>query len=469
MVQRSLASGPFVALLVFTAAACGGEEADPDAVNSRLRQILPGLVEPTSAAIELAGESTALAGLESSMAAIDDSLALPFAIGVLGSDEEEILPASLPDEQSGDEVAGELGETIFNEENYEGDGVYRIPAELLCPADETGNVDPECLTEFERAELRIKVELVDDGLDFTLLVGPDRAAPLALELRPARASVVVDLAEAAEAMELLAGDEIELPQVLEGVVALTLLINGPQDVSFQVAVREAVRIESEGISFSTEAADPLASLRVEVAARRLTALLDLGRTRLSMPQSMNDEGSLASGLWSVDWQGLSFTATAQDGADEIRIDDIGLGDDTSTIKLDDVQLVGIDLNPADGRRAAVTLRPDPAGGLPIVSFEPGLELVIDVFLQPLADAGDLVDSWLLDDTYRILLDGDQPATQSIEPGAETPGALRVARGTLAIESDTASVTVATGQCLLADPVTEGEHALLGGLVAGSCP
>jgi hypothetical protein len=45
----------------------------------------------------------------------------------------------------------------------------------------------------------------------------------------------------------------------------------------------------------------------------------------------------------------------------------------------------------------------------------------------------------------------------------------VARGTLAIESDTASVTVATGQCLLADPVTEGEHALLGGLVAGSCP
>jgi hypothetical protein len=190
-----------------------------------------------------------------------------------------------------------------------------------------------------------------------------------------------------------------------------------------------------------------------------------------MPNQMNDEGSLASGIWAIDWRGLSFTATAQDGADEIVIDNIGLGDDTSTIKLDDTQLVGVDFNRNDGRRTKMTLRPDPAGGLPIVTFEPGVELLIDVFLQPLADAGDSIEPWLLDDSYRIALSGDAPATQSIAPDevAGTPGALRVARGTLAIESDTASVTVAAGQCLLADEVTEGEHPLLGGLTAGACP
>jgi len=82
-----------------------------------------------------------------------------------------------------------------------------------------------------------------------------------------------------------------------------------------------------------------------------------------------------------------------------------------------------------------------------------------------------VDPWLLDDSYRIALSGDAPATQSIEPDelAGTPGALRIARGQLAIESDTASITVATGQCLLADAVGEGEHPLLGGLTAGPCP
>lgn len=465
--------------LALVATGCsGGQEADPDAVNARLHEVLPGLVEPTSQSIDFAGESTALAGLGDSMAAIDESLNLPFSIqpiSISSSDQGAVAVALPEGEATGEEVADSLAERLFTAENYEGDGVYRIPLDMVCPADETtGEVDPECAATWQRAELRIKVELVDDGVDFTLLVGPDRSAPLSLELRPARASLVVDLGEAAEAIAFLAPDA-ELPDVLDGVVALSLVVNGPQDVSFEIAVREAVRVEANTadgrIAFSTEAKDPLASLRIEVAARRLTALLDLGRTQLSMPNQMNDESSLASGTWSIDWRGLSFTATAQDGADEIVIDNIGLGDDTSTVKLDDTQLIGVDLNPSDGRRYKMTLRPDPAGGLPIVTFEPGVELLIDVFLQPLADAGDPIDSWLLDDTYRIAITGDAPATQSIAPDdvAGTPGALRVASGTLAIESDTASVTVAAGQCLLADPVTEGEHPLLGGLAAGACP
>ncbi len=465
-------------LALLVAAGCGGgEEADPDAVNGRLHEMLPGLVEPTSQSIEFAGESTALAGLGDSMAAIDESLNLPFSIAPIDiSSDGEAVAVALPEgEQTGAEVADSLAERLFTAENYEGDGVYRIPVDMVCPADdETGEMDAACVEEWQRAELRIKAEMVDDGVDFTLLVGPDRDAPLTLELRPARVTVVVDLGEAAEAIRFLAPDA-ELPDVLEGVVAVSLVVNGPQDVSFEIAVREAVRVEantSDGrISFSTDAKDPLASLRIEVAARRLTALFDLGRTRLSLPNQMNDEGSLATGTWSIDWRGLSFTATAQDGADEIVISNIGLGDDTSTIKLDDTQLVGIDLNPNDGRRFTMTLRPDPAGGLPIVTFEPGFELLVDVFLQPLADAGDAIDPWLLDDSYRIALAGDAPATQSIAPDevTGTPGALRIARGALAIESDTASITVAAGQCLLADPVTEGEHPLLGGLAAGSCP
>jgi hypothetical protein len=481
MPKRSLPLVGFATglILALGAAGCGGgEEADPDAVNARLRDLLPGLVEPTNQSIEFAGESTALAGLSDSMAAIDESLNLPFSIAPIdiSTSEDGAVAVALPEgEQTGEEVADSLAERLFTAENYEGEGVYRIPLDMVCPADaETGQVDPECAETWARAELRIKVEVVDDGLDFTLLVGPDRSAPLTLELRRNRITVAVDLGEAADAIAFLA-PETELPEVLEGVVAFSLVVNGPEDISFEIAVRESVRVEANTadgrISFSTEAKEPLASLRIEVAVRRLTALFDLGRTQLSMPNQMNDESSLAAGIWSIDWRGLSFTATAQDGADEIVIDNIGLGDDTSTIKLDDTQLIGVDLNPNDGRRYTMTLRPDPAGGLPIVTFEPGVELLIDVFLQPLADAGDLIDPWLLDDSYRIALTGDAPATQSIAPDdvAGTPGALRIARGTLAIESETASVTVSAGQCLLADEVSDGEHPLLGGLAAGACP
>src|SRR6188508_3091650 len=200
MSKRSLTLTCFTTGLAFLlgAVGCGGsEEADPDAVNARLRAVLPGLVEPTSQTIEFAGESTALAGLGDSMAAIDDSLGLPFSIAPIdiSTSDDGALAVALPEgEQSGEEVAETLAERLFNADNYEGDGVYRIPVDLVCSADdETGEMDPECVEQWERAELRIKVELADDGLDFTLLIGPDRSAPLTLELRPGRISVVVDL------------------------------------------------------------------------------------------------------------------------------------------------------------------------------------------------------------------------------------------------------------------------------------
>jgi len=242
-----------------------------------------------------------------------------------------------------------------------------------------------------------------------------------------------------------------------------------------VAVREAVRIEANAdggrIAFSTAAKDPLASLEIDAAAREITALFDLGETQLAMPYHMLDPDTLASGTWKLDWKGLSFTATARDGDDSIRIDNIGLGDDTSTIVLDDTQLLGVDLNADDGRRLGLTLTADPDGGLPIATFDPGMDLVVDVYLKPLADAGDFVDSWLMDDTYQVSIDGDSPQTQSIAPDLDTgaPGALRVARGTLTIADDSAAVVVPAGQCLLADPVTEGENPIVGAVTAGACP
>jgi hypothetical protein len=227
-------------LAVLIGAGCGGgEEADPEAVNARLRDLLPGVVDPTSRSIEFAGESTSLAGLGDSMAAIDDSLDLPFSISPidLSSQDDGAVAVALPEgEESGAEVADSLAERLFTADNYEGDGVYRIPVDMVCAADDTtGEMDPECVEQWERAELRIKVELVDDGLDFTLLVGPDRAAPLALELRPARVTVVSTSAR--RPTPFASSPRGRAARRARGVAAFSLVVNGPDDVSFGIAVR----------------------------------------------------------------------------------------------------------------------------------------------------------------------------------------------------------------------------------------
>ena len=459
------------------ASACGGDDAaDPETLQQRLRSILPGLVDPTIQAVNTTGESSALAGLSDSLAAIDQ-LGLPFSVSPGGDESFEPVPAADGEEPTGDELAEMLASQIFTEENHEGGGVYRIPASLVCE-DDTGAVDPECAEQFDQLELRIRAVLAEDGLDFTLLVGPDRAAPLTVELRPARAALVVDLGETAAALTHVAsvtGEEIVLPDELAGQIAVGLEVRGDAHVAIGLAVRERVVIAMPAaggrFDFSTEARDPLIELDLDGSARQVALLLDLGRTVVSMPMQEADPFSLATGTWALDWKGLSMTATARDGEDRIELTNIGLGDDTSTLSLDDTVLVAIDLNAADGRRLDVTLAPAQDGGLPTATFTPGLDLVVDLYLQPLADAGDAVESWLLDDTYRIALDGDRPVTQAIEADelAGTPGALRVGRGTLTVANDGGAVVVEAGSCLLADPVEDGEHPVLGALAAGACP
>src|SRR5262245_46102676 len=103
--------------LALVATGCGGgEEADPEAVNARLHEVLPGLVDPTNQSIDFAGDSTALAGLGDSMAAIDDSLNLPFSIQPISisTTSDGAVAVALPEgEQSGEEVADSLAERLF--------------------------------------------------------------------------------------------------------------------------------------------------------------------------------------------------------------------------------------------------------------------------------------------------------------------------------------------------------------------
>ena len=337
----------------------------------------------------------------------------------LAQDEEigEPLPAAGEDELTGQEIADKLEAEVFNDANYEGNGDYLIPASLLCPdievfdeADPTGfgtEVDQECLDLVSGIEPRIHAEAVGTGLDFTLLIGPQKAAPLTLELREDSLAIAADLAEAKLAAEHIAsvsGEDFE-PQTMEGVAAAKLTVHGPEDVSVSFSIRERIAIEatlpgSGPIAFSSEAALPLFDLRINGAAQELGAILALGRTQFSAPYSTFDEESTLDGLLAVDWQGLSASMLLSDNSGGGNaINNIGFGDGQSTVKLNDVTLFSLDLNADAGRHFSLNMIPGVGGALPSFYFDPGLDLDVGIDLSPMADAGDDIPSYLLGETY----------------------------------------------------------------------
>jgi hypothetical protein len=482
-------------------AACDTAEpvAAPQDAQQRVTDTVPAVVDSTVASLDFLQTSTTLAQLGDAQASLAGAFpSLGFlqsgdttepapapATGTIASIRHrghQLLADPATSDDSGAAIAKFLREVVFTEENYEGDGYYLLGGDDLCGEDPTtGAPDPECVSTVDDAELRVHAVLAGDGgVDLSLAVGPDRVEPITFELRPASIAVVVDLGAARDAVAFLAsltGEDIDLPDVLEGVVAAQITVNGPQDVTISASIREAVRVEATlpsgaPISLSSAASDPLASVHVAADAGQLDASFDLGRTQLSAPWQELSADSLATGTMALDLRGVSASVSLEEGAQSLQITDIGLGDGTSTLMLDDATLVAVDLNADAGRRFTLTVLPED-GGQPTFGFDPEFDLSVAFGLQPLADAGDEVESFLLDETYRITADGDMPTLQPIDADEAqgTPGALRVVSGQLAVSSTAAdaAVTVASGKCLLEDELTDGEHPVLGHLAAGDCP
>lgn len=479
LTKRSL----WLVLGAVSAVACGGNEggAGPAETQARIDDTVGPVLTATARSIEFLETSELVGGADRVLGAMNASFpGLPFRLParVLPGDDEATAAARSGhgEETPGEAFARFLREVVFTEENHEGGGVYLVGADDLCDADEPAPPagEPSCAETVTALELRAAVTLAGDGLDVGVLIGAPRDVLVTFELRPNSVGVALDLAETGDAIRTIAtvlGEDVELPTVLEGVVAATLTVNGEADVSLDLAVRAAVRVEGalpEGgaYAFATAARDPWFHGRAEGVARRLALALDVGPTRLALPWSAVSTDSLAAGVFELVLPGLTGETTLTEGDDALVVTGIGLGDATTTVKLDAATLLGIDLNPTQGRTFDLTLALT-ADGAPQVSVAPAFDLSLAFGLAPLAAAGDVVDSWLLDETYRVALTGAAPAVQPIEGD---PGLLAIL-GDLTISSTAAPapVVATTGQCLVGDAVTVGEHPVLGALAVIACP
>jgi hypothetical protein len=148
-----------------------------------------------------------------------------------------------------------------------------------------------------------------------------------------------------------------------------------------------------------------------------------------------------------------------------------------TINKDDTNIVAVTLNPDSGHHFNLSVAPDAAHNSGLISASPELDLSIGLFFAPIAADFLDVPDYALDETFHVLLSGQDPA--QILPLPENvatlwPGGIQVAAGSLVLSSTSAlpgsTVTVPQGQCLTSTQTPEvGSHPVLGYFQVVACP
>lgn len=396
-------------------------------------------------------------------------------------------PASGTDQAAAD-LEAFLRTRVFTEANREsGDAdsaTFLLHGATLC-TDGVVVADPACVSTVDELELRVVATRIGGGFDFAILIGPARANPVTLGLRPASLAVSIDLAGVKAATAHVAdvsGSPIPLPAIMEGAFRLALNDLGEQHVSIVASVLSAIHVREEAVDgpyeFTTQPADPLVSFEADAVAGEVTVQVGFGATTVLMPYLVNVATASPSGFttFGIDLGGLSWTLRATVAApDVVELTGLGLGATQTRVwaaKADDtgVDAVTLDLT---GAPIDVTVQDDPAEGTTVTATPFGLALHLGLGQLDLDTPPDV---GTVDDTWELSLDAGSGGADPVlfiplacDPLVATcptvQPALQVVTGALTMtQTDPAdavtSVVVAEGQCLLDDGT--------GTLSAGSC-
>lgn len=389
----------------------------------------------------------------------------------------------------GQSLARLLRERIFTEENVEERTfdaiIFRVTGKDVCVyEDATGKFqpisDPACASSFDRFEVRIKAQQ-PDALELTLLMGPDRYAPLVLDFTEDSFAVTADFVDLKKTYLYVAqvlGMNVVMPEVMEGKVRVMATRYGDSDYGVDFSVLQEVKLEQTAGTTKTflhvAAKSPISTARYDGIQKRLTSNLDLGAVELGMPSAYAYGAGMGGPDTQFTWHlgGASYSFDTREGDTEMLVTNVGIGDEQSYWALNGTKLDAFDLNAASGRRFDMRVVTQ-AGADPLFKFSPGFDLAEHLNLEPMASYGVSVPAWAYTENLSVVLGGADPTLQAIPYNYDTntPGALKVASGTLTLTADEpgiAQVVVEAGQCLLRDPASTSQHPF-GAYYAGTCP
>lgn len=410
--------------LVASLAACADDPPTPAEVRAKLAKDLVHVITESDAGWQAAAEA---APGDAAMAMIDralgesDSEVVARVRARVGRFviERAVKQAFRPEDEvetdPAQEIVDELNEKLFTDANHVGEGVYRVPAELVCmteTVDDAGTVseslDEECASRIDAAELRVRVTTDDDAMQFTLQVTKDREEPFAVTLEPSSVALKIDLDDAmrsATAMAMIAGEELPNAR-LSGVIVAKLAVLGPAhaQASFSIDRDLSIALAGEGTSLDGPDAFKLDSRRADVVAfsadgpnQAGTLKLGLAETTLHVPplfEEVEGEGS----SFELDLAGLTANATFAVGQ-PLVVTCAGLGDRDLVTKVNGKVASTISLNADAGRAFDLTITDDLAAGTSTIQVAPKLDL------RTFEDHAAQGDAPVVYDVTRVLLTG----------------------------------------------------------------
>jgi hypothetical protein len=408
-------STSLLALSLFSSLAvlgCNDDPLTPTEVRDRISSDLGNVLREANAA--LTGGTDAIPGA-AALAVVEQVLgdgpqirSLFGAVAERTAARTGAAPEDASYELDVDALIAQLNDELFTDANHLGDGIYEVPASLVCTrttVDSEDNsietIDAECAERLAKAELRVRTARDGGALVIAIQVDADHDEPLIFTLTHTSIAITVDLDDAQRAFVALAGVFGEdIPNArLSGQVTAKLEILGAAKLRASLAIDRALSIEyaKAGASLGGPDAFVLSSAKAEVIAITLdgkarsgSLALGLGETAIKAPA---DDKRVE-----LDLAGATATASFAAGQ-PLELSHVSLGNRTTTVSINGVRAVAIDLNAQDGRAFDATVIRDAAIGTDTLEVTPKVDLQLTVDHSVLGDTPPLYD------VTRVVLDG----------------------------------------------------------------
>lgn len=448
----------FAAVSSLAALGCTDDPPTPTEVRGQISSDLGNVLHETNAAFS--GSTASLPG-GAALAMVDQvlgtstpaslrvhQLAAPF----VGDGSNADPPAD--DLIDADASVSYLNDQLFTDANHLGNGIYQVPASLVCSqttVDSSGNpvktIDQACADRFARADLRIRVARDGGALIIALQVDADHDEPLRFTLTHTSLAVTVDLDGMQHAITALATlFNEDLPNVaLAGQVTAKLEILGAAKLRASITIDRDLSIQGAKTGASLDGPDALVLRSAKAAAFSVTLdgnaksgsfAVDLGETILKLPAFTNNQ------RFELDLPGATANATFT--ADQpLTLKQVGLGNRTTTVSLGGARAETIDLNPHDGRAFDAAVSRDPATGKETITVAPKLDLELSVDHTVLGDTPPVYD------VTQVLLDGSVRTS-------DASNQIEVVTGSLGIATSPVGhgFTASAGQCVTSSSATD---------------
>lgn len=401
----------------------------------------------------------------------EDGLSITYAVSAeYFCAEEPRKDASAEDEKERLEDEAECAERLATN-----------PFQLFVTSDAVGDLNISFQVGAEATEA-FNLQLHDDQISFHLYLEPfDRL--LANLVRP---------------------EDFELPTTRSGSLGVELRQDATSIYTVRFAILEDLSMEAEEGQETVEVtlgqAENPGSITIDGEATTLDGYLELGVIYGALPWQWivdtfyDDEGysewneELGYDEWidpteppevdetvSLDLPGVTGTLAYSAADDVFRLTGMGLGDASTLIMVDGVQITSLDINEDNGRVMDLALTSPADLDLGFI-FSSDFEIKANFAWHQVKGVFEDLPEFLMDETLGVRMDGSAaPELQILDIEEDTQVQMSSGRLTLFSSAMLDDIVIEEGECItsidedtLTDEEIEAQHDLFGGLIGATC-